>query len=346
MEEGGVIGVVASALVLVLPIMVLHQFGGGIGSDALPAPQAGLMSTVSQGIIGGDMRWELILMGMFFATALILIQSPSPMLIAVGMYLPFPTTLAIFAGGLIKWICDAIAKRKTKEDKVKAEKVENRGLLVASGLVAGEAMVGILLAAVVALNVKFFCDADQAKEVTHAQVLVANAAKLPGDTVEDKAKLMIKQPGDVANNLELLGFDTEGLGKKIEANYRLANLTYVANADRQQQKTKAQRFMNEIGVLPIAHGSDTKTVFEQKAKDLLASGDRTLLVSALNIDEKTIKNKLAKANNDAPRQCLGETPDWFGNYWLGFLVILGLGFYMVRSSLRALKDDPTKTGGS
>ncbi|RME20895.1 MAG: OPT family oligopeptide transporter, partial [Deltaproteobacteria bacterium] len=91
MEVGGLIGVVAAALVLVLPIMLLHEYGGGIGSDALPAPQAGLMATMADGIISGHMAWELIVIGMFFALALILIQSPSPMLIAVGMYLPFET---------------------------------------------------------------------------------------------------------------------------------------------------------------------------------------------------------------------------------------------------------------
>ncbi|MBW1810895.1 MAG: OPT/YSL family transporter, partial [Deltaproteobacteria bacterium] len=133
----GIVGVIAAALVLVLPIMLLHKFGGGIGSEALPAPQAGLMATMADGIISGQMAWELIIIGMFFAVALILIQSPAPMLIAVGMYLPFQTTLAIFMGGLIKWTLDAVVAKKTK-DKKAAETVENRGLLVASGLVAGE----------------------------------------------------------------------------------------------------------------------------------------------------------------------------------------------------------------
>ena len=60
------------------------------------------MAMMSRGIVGGEMAWPLVIAGMLFAVALILIKSPSPMLIAVGMYLPFRTTAAIFIGGIIK----------------------------------------------------------------------------------------------------------------------------------------------------------------------------------------------------------------------------------------------------
>ena len=152
MQIGGAIGVVAAALVLVLPIMLLHQ-ANGIGSDALPAPQAGLMAMMSKGIVGGEMAWTLVVAGMLFAIALILIGSPSPMLIAVGMYLPFNTTFAIFVGGLIKYIVDKVSEKKIREQKDK-DIVENTGLLLASGLVAGEALVGILLAGLVVAKIE------------------------------------------------------------------------------------------------------------------------------------------------------------------------------------------------
>ena len=159
MQIGGLIGVVAAALVMVLPIMLLHEYGGGIGSEELPAPQAGLMATMAQGIIGGELEWSLVIIGMFFAAALIMIGAPAPMLIAVGMYLPFETTGAIFVGGLIKWI---LTRQVSKHDPNDAQKeaVENRGLLVASGLVAGEALLGIILAGIAAANIRFFCAAD------------------------------------------------------------------------------------------------------------------------------------------------------------------------------------------
>ncbi|MBN2201755.1 oligopeptide transporter, OPT family [bacterium] len=152
MQVGGLIGVVAAALVMVLPIMLLHK-ANGIGSEALPAPQAGLMAMMAKGIVGGEMAWPLIIAGMLFATALILINSPSPMLISVGMYLPFNTTAAIFIGGLFKYLTDTLAKKRIRSDKDR-ETVDNTGLLVASGLIAGEALVGILLAAFVVLNIK------------------------------------------------------------------------------------------------------------------------------------------------------------------------------------------------
>ncbi len=156
MQVGGLIGVVAAALVLVPVLWLLHTYGGGIGSDALPAPQAGLMAEMSKGIIGGTMEWGLIVIGMLFAVALILIGAPSPMLIAVGMYLPFDTVSAIFLGGIIAWIVGRFVKRAAKDNKETQERVENRGLLIASGLVAGEALVGILLAALVAAKLKLY----------------------------------------------------------------------------------------------------------------------------------------------------------------------------------------------
>jgi uncharacterized oligopeptide transporter (OPT) family protein len=169
------IGVVAAALVLILPIMLLDKVPGdptghAIGSDALPAPQAGLMAMMSKGIVSGEMAWPLVLAGMLFAVALILIKSPSPMLIAVGMYLPFRTTAAIFIGGIIKYFVEKktgdYAEKESNKKKLSGEvknkfieqikeKSENFGLLLASGLVAGEALTGILLAAFVSIRENF-----------------------------------------------------------------------------------------------------------------------------------------------------------------------------------------------
>ena len=154
MQIGGTIGVVAASLILVLPLIWLHE-ANGIGSEELPAPQAGLMAMMSKGIISGEMAWPLVLSGMLFSVALIMIGSPSPMLIAVGMYLPFPTTFAIFIGGIIKYFTDKYAMKEIKKEKQEAvveekkSKVESTGLLVASGLVAGEALIGIILAILV-----------------------------------------------------------------------------------------------------------------------------------------------------------------------------------------------------
>ena len=148
MEVGEIIGVIVAALVLILPMMVMHEVYT-IGSDLLPAPQAGLMALMAEGIVGGEMAWPLVITGMFLALGLILINSPSPMLIAVGMYLPFSATAAIFVGGLIAWMLSrALAARDAGEAAV--TKAGNTGVLLSSGFIAGEALMAVLLAFVVA----------------------------------------------------------------------------------------------------------------------------------------------------------------------------------------------------
>ena len=148
MELGEIIGVVVAALVLILPMMVMDQVYE-IGSAALPAPQAGLMALMAQGIVGGEMAWPLVMAGMFLAFGLILINSPSPMLIAVGMYLPFSSTAAIFVGGIIAWMLSrALAARNAGEAAV--TRANNTGVLLSSGFIAGEALMAVLLAFVVA----------------------------------------------------------------------------------------------------------------------------------------------------------------------------------------------------
>ncbi len=142
MQIGGMIGVIAAGCSLIFSLKYLNE-AYKLGSSQLPAPQAGLMAMMSKGIVGGEMAWTLVIAGMLFAVALILIDSPSPMLIAVGMYLPFETTAAIFVGGLFKLIVEKIIKNRSDEEKIK---VENTGLLIASGLVAGEALMGIICA--------------------------------------------------------------------------------------------------------------------------------------------------------------------------------------------------------
>ncbi len=147
MEIAEIIGVVAASLILVFPMIAMDQVYH-IGSAALPAPQAGLMALMAKGIVGGEMSWPLVVAGMFFAVGLIMISSPSPMLIAVGMYLPFHSTFAIFMGGIIRWLMDVMLKKRnaTDEQKVKAE---NKGVLISSGLIAGEALTAVVLAFIV-----------------------------------------------------------------------------------------------------------------------------------------------------------------------------------------------------
>jgi len=146
MELVEMLAVALLALFLMLPIIALHEANlatGGIGGRALPAPQAGLMAQLAKGIVGGQMAWGLLAIGVALGLVMILSGARAPMLIAVGMYLPFETSSAIFVGGMMKWFVDrAMADR----DVTEKQHAEDRGTFLASGLIAGEAIVGILLA--------------------------------------------------------------------------------------------------------------------------------------------------------------------------------------------------------
>ena len=145
MQIGNIFGVLLSALVMYFPLMLLHG-AFTFGSKELPAPQAGLMAALSQGIVGGEMAWPLVIVGMLMGFAFILVQVKSPMLVAVGMYLPLETTFAIFVGGMIKGAADRVSAKRQLNDAQKA-RVSNVGILLAAGLIAGEALTGLLRAA-------------------------------------------------------------------------------------------------------------------------------------------------------------------------------------------------------
>lgn len=143
MELVELLAVTLLSFFLMGPIIALHAANldtGGIGGRALPAPQAGLMAQLAKGIVGGEMAWGLLGIGAAFAIGLILAGARAPMLVAVGMYLPFDTTSAIFFGGLLKLISDKLTAPEHQA------RVEEKGTLIASGLVSGEAILGILLA--------------------------------------------------------------------------------------------------------------------------------------------------------------------------------------------------------
>jgi len=167
MQSGNLIGIGLASLVMFVPLIVLHQGdinsgGTGFGGRALPAPQASLMALLSQGIVGGQMAWPLIIVGILMAFGFILMQVRSPMLVCVGMYLPLETTFAIFIGGLLKGIVERVNAQRQHNDAQKA-RVENTGVLLASGLIAGEALIGLVFAALA-----FF-------EVQYAQAMIAVA---------------------------------------------------------------------------------------------------------------------------------------------------------------------------
>ena len=151
MQIGDFLGIAVASLALYFPLLVLHQGninrgGIGFGDPQLSAPQAGLMASLAQGIVGHNMPWPLVLVGVLMGFAMIMLEVKSVMLFAVGMYLPLETTFAIFVGGVIRWLTDRMRDTRGFNDAQKA-RVENAGILTASGMIAGEAILGLVVAA-------------------------------------------------------------------------------------------------------------------------------------------------------------------------------------------------------
>ena len=147
MQVGDLLGILVASLVLFFPLAILDK-AYHFGSAALPAPQAGLMAMLSKGIVGGDMAWPLVVVGILMGFALIMVEVKSPMLFSVGMYLPLGTTFAIFVGGMVRWVTDRLRDQRGFNEAQRA-RVDNAGVLTASGLIAGEALCGLVIAALV-----------------------------------------------------------------------------------------------------------------------------------------------------------------------------------------------------
>jgi len=151
MQIGDFLGILVASAALYFPLLILHQGninrgGIGFGDPQLSAPQAGLMASLAQGIVGGNMPWPLVGAGILMGFAMILLEVKSVMLFAVGMYLPLETTFAIFVGGVIRWLTDKMRDKRGFNAAQKA-RVENAGVLTASGFIAGEAILGLVVAA-------------------------------------------------------------------------------------------------------------------------------------------------------------------------------------------------------
>jgi putative OPT family oligopeptide transporter len=153
MQWGDILGILVAGSLMFFPLLILHQAnitagGTGFGDPKLSAPQAGLMAAIAQGVVGGEMAWPLIIVGVLMGLGFVLVKVRSPMLLSVGMYLPLETTFAIFCGGVIRWLADKVAARR-KLNAAQRTRTENAGVLVASGLIAGEALMGLGVAAYV-----------------------------------------------------------------------------------------------------------------------------------------------------------------------------------------------------
>ena len=140
-QIGELLGAVTSATFVCLSVILLNK-AYGFGTSELPAPQATLMKLVIEGVLDNALPWVLVGIGVVIAIVAELFKIPS-LPFAVGVYLPVATMMTVFLGGLLK----NIMERTSKSDKEKEQRREN-GILLGSGLVGGEGLLGVAIAGV------------------------------------------------------------------------------------------------------------------------------------------------------------------------------------------------------
>jgi putative OPT family oligopeptide transporter len=132
------IGVLSSGL-FIGSILILFDQSYGLGSDALPAPKAALMQIIAQGIMSSDLPWEFIFIGIALAVTIEFLGLNS-LTVAVGFYLPLSVSTPIMIGGIVRVVTEFFAQQEVKEKR------ERVGTLFASGLIAGEALISVIIA--------------------------------------------------------------------------------------------------------------------------------------------------------------------------------------------------------
>ena len=145
-QIGEMLGVVVSAAAIGFVLYLLNE-AWGYGTDKIPAAQATMMKLLVEGIMDANLPWALILIGVFVAVVAEILQVPV-MPFAVGMYLPFSLSAGIMAGGAVRFIVEKL-KGSDEEKKERAD----RGVLFTSGLIAGEGIMGIILAVLAVVGV-------------------------------------------------------------------------------------------------------------------------------------------------------------------------------------------------
>ena len=145
-QVGGLIGVVASGFAIA-GVMSLLNKAWGFGSAEIPAPQATLMKMIVEGIMDAKLPWVLVFMGVFLALALEVLRVPV-MPFAIGLYLPIYLSCGIMVGGVVRLFLD-----KKKEAEAKKKEMISNGTLYCAGMIAGEGLVGILMAVLAIIKV-------------------------------------------------------------------------------------------------------------------------------------------------------------------------------------------------
>jgi len=159
-----IIGVLAGAVVIPPVLNLVNQAYGFVGAPGaelrpspLPAPQAGLISSLAQGVIAADIDWSLIRMGIYIGIGIIVLDAVlarstkhmrvPPLAVGLGIYLPTASTLMIVVGTIVGWFFDRSADRTRNPEGTK-----QLGVLLASGLIVGESIIGVVISAIVVFS--------------------------------------------------------------------------------------------------------------------------------------------------------------------------------------------------
>jgi putative OPT family oligopeptide transporter len=145
-QMGEILGALGSAFFVCLAVFYLGK-AYGFGTEDMPAPQATLMKTVLDGVLDADLRWDMVGVGAVFAVIVMLFKVP-PLPFAVGMYLPLYTSMPLFLGGMMRHFID----KKYGQDKEKTEKGRDQGILLGSGFIAGEGLMGVVIAVIAVIT--------------------------------------------------------------------------------------------------------------------------------------------------------------------------------------------------
>lgn len=197
-QYGELVGVCVSAIAIGA-ILYLLNAAWGFGSDELGAPQAMMMKMVIEGVMGGEMPWALVFTGVFIAVVVEILGLPV-LPVAIGIYLPIHLNAGIMLGGLVRLFME---KRKYASEKEKTGSIQS-GILYTSGMIAGEGVVGILLA--VFAVIKLGVDATSGAPVT------------------------------LADKINLSAFSVGNIGSLIAFALLLASIVFFCNKGRKRAK--------------------------------------------------------------------------------------------------------------
>lgn len=161
-QIGELIGAVVSAL-SIGGVLILLDKAWGFGSSELSAPQATLMKLVTEGVMDGNLPWAFVFLGVFITIAAEIVRIPS-LAVAIGIYLPLELTAPIMIGGVIRHAIESRNKDSAKEN--------SSGVLFSSGLIAGEGIIGIILALITVLGLDGAIDLSSANTGTVGGVVV------------------------------------------------------------------------------------------------------------------------------------------------------------------------------